>query len=166
MFGNASGEKTIAFPFVGNPTDLGAFGSLIAFGVLLLTPNVIKKAKDAIGAPAGEVFSGVMGGVGAGAGAAKVVGLKPAGKFFANGKPGNTWLRQKSPFGKWHIGAGPIARNLSRFRINPANRGEGYFGKAVPKNPDGTGGKEKAGFNIGGSIVGGVFPPKKSEGGH
>lgn len=65
-----SGE-TITFPFVGNPNDVNSFGALIAFAIMLLTPNVIEKVKQAVGAPETSLATAVVGSVAAGAGLAK-----------------------------------------------------------------------------------------------
>ena len=54
-------DKTISFPFVGNPRDVDTFGALIAFGIILMTPTVIEKVKDAIGTPTGDITTAIAG---------------------------------------------------------------------------------------------------------
>ena len=75
---------TIAFPFVGNPNDVNAFGSLLAFAIMLIIPNLIEKVKQSVGAQETSLSTAVVGSAMVGVGVAKSLVTKPLAPFFGH----------------------------------------------------------------------------------
>lgn len=92
IFADGSGSL-FSPPFIGNPNG-ERFGSIIALGFILATPNVVKMMRSAFGAP--ELSFGNIGAA-VGAGAGVVTGTaKQTGRTFAEGAKyepgkGGTW---------------------------------------------------------------------------
>ncbi len=73
-------------PFIGNPGDYKAFGSLIGLGIILTIPNVVKMIKTALNAPQMDLSS-IGAAVGAGVGVA-MAGPRAVGQYFRTPKMG------------------------------------------------------------------------------
>jgi len=67
-FSGSSGANQFVPPYIGNPGDISAIGSLIGLGIILLAPEAVNITKSALKAPEFKYASAVGRSLGAGAG--------------------------------------------------------------------------------------------------